>query len=108
MLRCGSSLQLDELERTTCYIDLRLVLKGAKTRDTLAWAGGRWDRLDLRFVDQGAPKPGRAFCSKKARSSSPVGSRPGLREFREGRPRRFPRAGRILSNVGNAERQPVA
>jgi len=48
--------QLEELREATSaegrYIDLCLVLRRQKTKETLLWAGGRWDQIDRRFTAQ--------------------------------------------------------
>ena len=44
---------LDDLEsrETTRFVDLSLAIRHHKTKETLLWAGGQWDRIDQRFTD---------------------------------------------------------
>jgi hypothetical protein len=82
--------QLDELEQATSmsgrYVDLCLVLQRAKTRETLVYAGGRWDRLDLRFVDE-EPETGQIVLLEESQVEFARWFNIWLRDFREGLPR---------------------
>lgn len=42
----------EALEGPERYADLALALVRAKTKETILYAGGRWDRLDRRFIDE--------------------------------------------------------
>jgi hypothetical protein len=82
--------QLDELEQATSisgrYLDLCLVLQRARTRETILWAGGRWDRLDLRFIDQ-EPETGKIILLEESQIEFATWFNTWLRAFREGYPR---------------------
>jgi hypothetical protein len=79
--------QLDELERATSiagrYVDLCLILQRAKTGETLLWAGGRWDRLDRRFIDQ-EPESGKIIQLEESQVEFTRWFGGWLRDYREG------------------------
>jgi hypothetical protein len=62
------------------------VLQRAKTRETILWAGGRWDRLDLWFIDQ-EPETGRIVLLEESQIEFARWFNTWLRDFREGLPR---------------------
>src|SRR5262249_14370230 len=84
------SRQLEELREATSadlrYVDLCLVLRRARTKETLLWAGGRWDRLDRRFVEQ-EPESGTIIDLVESQVPFTRWFDTWLRDYREGRDR---------------------
>lgn len=85
-----SRIQLDELlalqEPENRFLDLCLVLRREKTRETLLWAGGRWDLLDKRWSDQ-EPETGEIIDLHEGQVEFTRWYATWLRDFREGMPR---------------------
>lgn len=79
---------LDELEAQEegRYLDLCLVLRRLKTQETILWAGGRWDRLDRRFIDQ-EPESGQVIDMHEGQVAFTTWFASWLRDYREGYPR---------------------
>lgn len=79
---------LDELEaeRAGRYVDLCLILRHRTTRETILWAGGRWDRLDRRFTTQ-EPESAQILDLHEGQVPFARWFATWLRDYREGLPR---------------------
>jgi hypothetical protein len=72
------------------YQDLALALRREKTKETLLWAGGRWDRLDRRFLDPDTecePADVWVIDLEESQVDYTLWFAEFLRDFREGYPR---------------------
>ena len=82
--------QLEELDQATSavgrYIDLCLVLRREKTKETLLWAGGRWDRIDQRFIDA-EPESGQIIDLVESQVPFTRWFATWLADYRDGKPR---------------------
>lgn len=81
---------LDELlaaqEPENRYLDICLVLRRLENRETLLWAGGRWDLLDHRWSKQ-EPETGEIIDLHEGQVEFTRWYAGWLRDFREGFPR---------------------
>src|SRR3954470_13817171 len=71
---------------TTRYVDLALLLRRRKTGEILLAAGGRWDRIDRRFLAM-QPPSARIIDLEESQVEFTIWFAGFLRDFREGRPR---------------------
>lgn len=82
--------KVDDLESALSgearYVDLALALVRDKTNETLLWAGGRWDRLDLRF-DETEPNEVVVIRLEESQIAFTLWFADFLRDYREGYPR---------------------
>jgi hypothetical protein len=82
--------QLEELEQATSvvgrYVDLCLILRREKTKETLLWAGGRWDRIDQRFIDA-EPESGQIIDLVESQVPFTRWFAGWLSDYRDGKPR---------------------
>jgi hypothetical protein len=67
-------------------IDLCLILRRAKTNETILWAGGRWDRIDQRFTDQ-EPETGQVIDLEESQIAFARWFAAWLRDYRDQLPR---------------------
>lgn len=81
-------LLLEELEaqQTGRYLDLCLVLRSLKTRETVLWAGGRWDKLDKRWA-KSEPESAQIIDLHEGQVAFAAWYATWLRDYREGFPR---------------------
>ena len=90
MPRSQSRLLLDELleerEPERRLIDICLVLRSLETRETVLWAGGRWDRLDRCWLKQD-PESAQIIDIHKGQLPFVSWFAEFLRDYREGLPR---------------------
>ena len=79
---------LDELEQreTNRHVDLCLVVRHLDTKDTLLYAGGRWDRVEQKFTDE-EPRAARFIDVHRGQADYIEWFATWLRDFREGFPR---------------------
>jgi signal transduction histidine kinase len=76
--------QLDGPER---FIDVALALRREKTQETLLWAGGRWDRLERRFLDHIEPDTVVVIDLEESQTGFTTWFAEFLADFRDGYPR---------------------
>lgn len=90
MPRSQSRVLLDELlaerEPERRLIDICLVLRSLETRETVLWAGGRWDRLDRRWLKQD-PESAQIIDIHEGQLPFVKWYAEWLRDYREGFPR---------------------
>lgn len=77
----------EALEGPARYQDLALALRRAKTGETLLWAGGLWDRLERRFVDDATPTDVVSIYLEESQVEFTRWFERFLGDFREGYPR---------------------
>lgn len=78
--------ELDQRTESKRLIDLCLILRRRKTRETLLMAGGRWDRLDRQFTDAD-PEYCKVIDLEESQVAFTRWFARWLRDFREGLPR---------------------
>lgn len=81
-------IRLEELEAQHAhrFVDLCLVLRSLETQETLLWAGGRWDQIERRYVEQ-EPESGQIIDVHKGQAEFVRWFATWLRDYREGFPR---------------------
>lgn len=74
----------EQLEGPERYRDLALALRRDKTKETLLWAGGRWDRLENRFVDETEPETVTVIDLEESQTEFTTWFAEFLADFRDG------------------------
>jgi len=69
------------------YQDLALALRRDKTKEILLWAGGRWDRLERRFLDDVEPEQVAVIDLEESQVGFTEWFAEFLADYREGYPR---------------------
>lgn len=75
--------ELEQEEGASRFLDLCLILRRAKTKETLLWAGGQWDRRNLRFTDVD-PEQAKVVDLEESQVEFTRWYAGWLRDFREG------------------------